>query len=82
MEFKQIQKLLLKHIEVLNEEKMVTGIPTIKITEIAKELKQAFSLHNVVQAKPEKFCKGSMQLGTGCGKCSRCLDYLKTIRKL
>jgi hypothetical protein len=25
------------------------------------------------------YCKGSMSLGNGCGKCSRCLDEMKTM---
>jgi hypothetical protein len=28
----------------------------------------------VVQAKPEKVCKGSWQLGNNCKTCKRCLD--------
>jgi hypothetical protein len=35
------------------------------------------SLSVVVQAKPEKVCKGSMRLGTGCGKCKRCKRELE-----
>ena len=34
-------------------------------------------IHDVVQAKPEKVCKGSMRWGTGCGKCKRCKRELK-----
>lgn len=32
------------------------------------------SIPLVVQAKPEKVCKGSWQLGNNCKKCKKCLD--------
>ena len=35
---------------------------------------QKLPLGSVVQAKPEKVCKGSWQLGNNCKKCKRCLD--------
>lgn len=35
------------------------------------------TIHVVVQAKPEKVCKGSMRLGTGCSKCKRCKRELE-----
>tara|TARA_R110002124_G_scaffold283449_2_gene459528 strand:- start:39610 stop:39774 length:165 start_codon:yes stop_codon:yes gene_type:complete len=51
MDLKEIQKIMIKHSIVIDEKRFITGIPMGKITECAKELKQAFSLYNVVQAK-------------------------------
>lgn len=38
-----------------------------------------FAIPDVVQAKPEKVCKGSMRLSTGCGKCKRCKREIEHI---
>lgn len=38
---------------------------------------KALIIADVVQAQPEKVCKGSMRLGTGCGKCKRCKRELE-----
>jgi len=38
---------------------------------------KALIIADVVQAQPEKVCKGSMSLGTGCGKCKRCKRELE-----
>lgn len=32
-----------------------------------------------VKSAPEKKCKGSMVLGTGCGKCSKCKSEIKAL---
>jgi len=39
-------------------------------------------LFGVVQAKPERYCKGSVAFGTGCKKCKRCLDYMSKFKIL
>ena len=44
------------------------------LIEANKHLKKQLTLTDVVQAKPEKVCKGSWQLGNNCKKCKRCLD--------
>jgi hypothetical protein len=43
---------------------------------------EQLELTAVVQAKPEKVCKGSMQLGTGCGACRRCQREIEHMSKL
>lgn len=41
-----------------------------KILQICKN--KPLTIHSVVRAEPEKTCKGSLLLGTGCGKCPKC----------
>ena len=55
MDFKKIQRLLLDEIEVLDESRMITGIPTIKITKIAKELEKALLISRVSNSLAIKF---------------------------
>jgi phage host-nuclease inhibitor protein Gam len=50
-----------------------------EINEIYQALKdyakiEQLTLTDVVQAKPEKVCKGSWQIGNNCKTCKRCLD--------
>jgi hypothetical protein len=39
-----------------------------------KYVQEQLTLTDVVQAKPEKVCKGSWQIGNNCKTCKRCLD--------
>jgi hypothetical protein len=48
-----------------------------EVVELMQIAVKNLSLSVVVQAKPEKVCKGSMRLGTGCGKCKRCKRELE-----
>ena len=52
----------------------------IAMEEFAKEYHtEQLRIAVVVQAKPEKVCKGSMRLGTGCGKCKKCKRELQSM---
>lgn len=69
----------LKLVHQLFIDKVADEIGIEKTKELLKEVKEAFAIPDVVQAKPEKVCKGSMRLGTGCGKCKKCkreLEYM------
>lgn len=69
--YKELQERQ-KHLESRKKTKITEGRIAENLLTIVRV--QQLLIPLVVQAKPEKVCKGSWQLGNNCKKCKRCLD--------
>jgi hypothetical protein len=57
MDLNEIQKILLKHCVVLDEERMITGMTTRMTTNCAKELKEAIDVIQCCKSDSEQLPK-------------------------